>query len=136
MSTNSNDISTTDNRGNNNGKQVNDTLVQYIILRSDLKWPTGALITQCCHASSAALYLNINDEFTQKYFSNLDNMHKITLAAQNESDLIDLENKLKENLIQHKLWIEQPENIPTALATKPYPKYQIEKFFKKFKLFK
>ncbi len=24
--------------------------------------------------------------------------------------------------LAHKLWIEQPENVPTCLATKPYPK--------------
>jgi peptidyl-tRNA hydrolase len=120
------------------GQIVNKTLVQYIVLRSDLKWPLGALITQCCHASSAAFYLNLNDTdgHTQEYFKNLDSMHKITLAVNNEADLLDLDNDLKSNGIQCKLWIEQPECIPTALATKPYPKHEIEKFFKKFKLFK
>ncbi len=120
------------------GQIVNKTLVQYIVLRSDLKWPVGALITQCCHASTAAMYLNLHDSdgHTQEYLNNLDNMHKITLAANTEMELVSLDNNLKSNGIKCKLWIEQPENIPTCIATKPYPKHEIEKFFKKFKLFK
>jgi peptidyl-tRNA hydrolase len=26
-----------------------DTIVQYLLVRKDLKWPTGALIAQACH---------------------------------------------------------------------------------------
>ena len=37
--------------------------------------------------------------------------------------------------MDYKLWIEQPENYPTCLATKPYPRDEISKFFKKFKLY-
>lgn len=44
--------------------------------------------------------------------------------------------KLKENAIDHKLWIEQPENIPTCLAIKPYPKELVKKYVGKFKLYK
>jgi Peptidyl-tRNA hydrolase PTH2 len=32
--------------------------------------------------------------------------------------------------------MEQPENFPTCLATKPYYKSQVASFFKKLKLFK
>lgn len=34
------------------------------------------------------------------------------------------------------MWIEQPENIPTCIAIKPYLKDDVHKFVKKFKLFK
>lgn len=48
--------------------------------------------------------------------------------------------KLSETLsskgIDHKLWIEQPENIPTCIATRPYVKENIQENFKKFKLYK
>jgi hypothetical protein len=38
--------------------------------------------------------------------------------------------------IAAKLWIEQPENIPTALATKPGRKSKLAPFFKKAQLCK
>lgn len=58
------------------------------------------------------------------------------LKAPDEKKLNDLHLKLEESKIDHKLWIEQPENIPTCLVCKPYPKDDVSKFFKKFKLFK
>ncbi|XP_030747998.1 putative peptidyl-tRNA hydrolase PTRHD1 [Sitophilus oryzae] len=115
-------------------------LVQYVVIRGDilkdLKWPVGALITQACHAVAAVTHLYYNDEDTQLYFKDLDNMHKVVLEAPDEQSLIHLKTKLEENAIKHKLWIEQPENIPTCLAVKPYQKEEIQKYFKKFKLFK
>ena len=113
-----------------------DPIVQYIAMRSDLKWPKGALIAQCCHSSIAAIHLNYTDEQTQDYLTKLDSMHKIVVSVLNETDLLALSNQLKENEIKHKLWTEQPENYATCLATKPYNKSLIEKFFKAFKLFK
>ena len=57
------------------------TIVQYVILRRDLlkvyDWPIGALITQACHASSAALHLFYKHEDTQTYLNDIDNMHKV-----------------------------------------------------------
>lgn len=53
-----------------------------------------------------------------------------------ESSIKDLDNKLTENGIQHKLWIEKPENIPTCLVLKPYPKDEVQLYFKKLKLYK
>lgn len=116
--------------------ETNETIVQYIVLRKDLKWPLGALITQCCHASTSAIHLYNSDTQTQQYLNDLDRMHKIVLGIENLVDLDDLNKTLNENNVKFKLWIEQPENIPTCLATKPYPKTEIERFFKKFKLFK
>ena len=65
----------------NDIKQKVDFLVQYIVLRKDLNWPLGALIAQTCHASTAAMHLFSNDELTQSYFNNLDNMHKVVLGT-------------------------------------------------------
>ena len=58
------------------------------------------------------------------------------LQAPGQDELEKLSQDLSANQIDHKLWIEQPENCPTCLATKPYPKQQIQSFFKKLKLFK
>ncbi|KAK9884627.1 hypothetical protein WA026_007467 [Henosepilachna vigintioctopunctata] len=116
------------------------SIVQYVIVRSDLikelRWPVGAIIAQACHAVTAVTHLYCDDEHMKKYLDDLDNMHKIVLEVSNEKSIELLHNELEENGIKHKLWIEQPENIPTCLVVKPYPKEDVQKFFKKFKLFK
>lgn len=38
--------------------------------------------------------------------------------------------------IEHRLWLEQPENIPTALATKPYLRSVVAPHLKKLSLLK
>lgn len=117
-----------------------NTIVQYVVMRGDLLkelgWPVGALIAQGCHAVAATTHLFYDDEYTKQYLQNLDNMHKVVLEAPNEESLVKLKDKLIEANIKHKLWVEQPENIPTCLVSKPYPKEEVQKFFKKFKLFK
>ncbi|CAF0877059.1 unnamed protein product [Rotaria sordida] len=116
-------------------------IVQYILLRRDLKkmknYNDGAIITQACHASSAILFKTINDDLTKLYLSDLERMHKVVLGIDgNENDINELSNLLKQNSIEHYLWIEQPENIPTAIAVKPYYKKDIEHFFSKYKLYR
>ncbi|CAH2085403.1 unnamed protein product [Euphydryas editha] len=119
---------------------MSNTLVQYVLLRSDLLkdlgWSIGALVAQACHASTAVLHIFKEDEHTIQYLNDLDNMHKVVLEVPNEESLNKIAEKLKENSISHKLWIEQPENIPTCLAIKPYPKEEIKKYVGKFKLYK
>lgn len=114
-------------------------IVQYVVVRGDLlralQWPVGAVITQACHASSAALHIFRNDPATQQYLQDLDRMHKIVLEVKDEESLTQLAKRLTEDNIGHKLWIEQPENFPTCLATKPYVKSEVQEYFKKFKLF-
>lgn len=60
-------------------------LVQYIVVRSDLvhtlSWPLGAVISQACHAATAAIHLNYNDPDTQEYLAELDSMHKVVLQV-------------------------------------------------------
>ncbi|KAL1508925.1 hypothetical protein ABEB36_003744 [Hypothenemus hampei] len=116
------------------------TIVQYVVVRGDLlkelKWPIGALIAQACHAVTAVTHLYSEDEHTKSYLEDLNNMHKVVLEANNEDSIRDLSKALEENNIKHKMWIEQPENIPTCIAVKPYPKEEVQRYFKKFKLFK
>lgn len=115
-------------------------LVQYIVVRRDLldraDWSLGALITQACHASSAALFLFRECPQTQEYYGDLDRMHKVVLQVTNEVALTELSQKLTMNEIEFKLWIEQPENYPTSLATRPYPQNVIKPIFSGLKLFK
>jgi len=58
------------------------------------------------------------------------------LQAKNEAELAGIADALKGDKMDFKLWTEQPENTPTCLATKPYEKSDIQKYFKKLKLFK
>ena len=64
-------------------------LVQYVVVRKDLlkalKWPTGALFAQACHACTAVMHLFYNDENTQRYLVDLDRMHKVVLQVCNTS---------------------------------------------------
>ena len=56
-------------------------------------------------------------------------MHKVVLEVGGEADLVKVAEKLKEASVDHKLWVEQPENFPTCLAVKPYPKEVIIDYF-------
>ncbi|KAF5748086.1 hypothetical protein HS088_TW04G00035 [Tripterygium wilfordii] len=122
------------------GPPKEDVLVQYVVLRRDLidTWPLGSVVTQGCHASVYAIWFHKDDSHTAQYCSpeNIDSMHKVTLEVKGEAQILNLSDKLTAGGIAHKLWIEQPENIPTCLATKPYPKSSVSSFFKKLKLCK
>ena len=61
-------------------------------------------------------------------------MHKCVLGIESEENLKELHEKLKDNGIVHKLWIEQPENIPTCIALKAYEKETVQEYFKDLKL--
>eukprot|EP00798_Chlamydomonas_sp_ICE-L_P014669 gene14668-20704_t len=119
-----------------------DPIVQYVLLRRDLwqeqGWPLGSVVAQACHASVAAIWMHSDDALTMSYCApgNLDHMTKVVLEVKGEAQLRNLAAKLQEAGIAHKLWIEQPEDFPTCLATKPYPKSQVAAQFKKFNLCK
>ena len=38
--------------------------------------------------------------------------------------------------VPHKVWLEQPENLPTAIALKPSPRSAVAPLLKKYQLFK
>lgn len=111
-----------------------DTIVQYIVLRKDLKWSQGALISQACHASLAATWLARDEPDTAAYLADMDNMHKVVLGAESEAAVREVAAKLTEAGITHKLWVEMPEGIVTCLATRPVARSILQPFFKPFKL--
>lgn len=61
---------------------------------------------------------------------------QVVLEIKSEQQLANLSQKLQQEGIQHKLWVEQPENYPTCLATKPYRKSQAAAHFRKLQLCK
>ncbi|XP_006835298.1 PREDICTED: putative peptidyl-tRNA hydrolase PTRHD1 [Chrysochloris asiatica] len=116
-------------------------LVQYLVLRKDLSqapfsWPVGALVAQACHAATAALHVHRDHPHTAAYLRELGRMRKVVLEAPNESTLKELAETLQQKNIDHMLWLEQPENIATCIALRPYPKEEVNQYLKKFRLFK
>lgn len=67
-------------------------IVQYIIVNKDiitkLGWPLGAVIAQCCHATTAVGHLYKEDEAVKTYFDDIDNMHKVVLEVSNPSSIL------------------------------------------------
>ncbi|XP_032764976.1 putative peptidyl-tRNA hydrolase PTRHD1 [Rattus rattus] len=116
-------------------------LVQYLVLRKDLSqapfsWPTGALVAQACHAATAALHLHRDHPHTEAYLRELGRMRKVVLEAADETTLKELAETLQQKNVDHMLWVEQPENIATCIALRPYPKEEVSQYLKKFRLFK
>lgn len=109
-------------------------IVQYILVRTDLEWTKGAMIAQACHASVASIAQTLHSSSTCDYLKDLANMHKIILKADGKEDLLKIQAKLDEANIEHHLWIEQPENVPTCLAVAPQPKPLVQAIFKHLKL--
>ena len=64
------------------------------------------------------------------------NKHYNLFQAPDEPSLRQLSEKLTDAGIDHKLWLEQPENTPTCIAAKPYSKEHVQQYFKEFKLFR
>ena len=115
-------------------EQDDTTLVQYVVVRKDLKWPAGALIAQACHATTAAIWAHRDHVDTIAYCTNADDMHKIVLSAESASSLDDLASALSNAGVGHRRWIEQPENIVTCVASRPASRALLQPFFKAFRL--
>ena len=67
-------------------------LVQHVILRKDLtkapfSWPAGSMVAQGCHVVSKTLWELKDEHNVQVYMADIDNMHKVTLAAKDEEEL-------------------------------------------------
>lgn len=61
---------------------------------------------------------------------------QVVLEVKGEEQLRNVAAKLTEAGVRHKLWVEQPEDFPTCVATAPYPKSQVAPLLKKLKLCK
>ena len=110
------------------------TLVQYILIHRVKGYGVGALIAQGAHASSAALHLSREHADTISYLASLDTMHKIILEGPSAEALRDTSAALAAAGITHKLWVEQPEGLVTALASAPRARGLLRPLFAAFKL--
>ncbi|KAI8853029.1 hypothetical protein BC829DRAFT_383559 [Chytridium lagenaria] len=66
----------------------------------------------------------------------LQTMHKVVFETKDEKGLEKIAASLQEAGIIHHKWVEQPENIPTCIATGPYYRDEVQQYFKKCQLFK
>ena len=117
-----------------------DGLVQFVVVRRDLlktlEWPVGSVIAQACHACTAVAWEHRADPYVGAYLANTDSMHKVVKECKGEPQLKTLAEKLTAEGVDFKLWVEQPENMPTAIALKPYPRSQVAPLLKKYQLFR
>uniref|UniRef100_A0A1B0CL04 peptidyl-tRNA hydrolase n=2 Tax=Lutzomyia longipalpis TaxID=7200 RepID=A0A1B0CL04_LUTLO len=115
--------------------KMSENLVQYIIVRKDILKERGLyfIMAESCLACSSIHLNSHEDPATQKYFSDIDNMHKVVLGVDNETQLEKLVKDLQSKDIVFELRRSE-ENIPTCLAVKVYEKSQIAPLVKKLKL--
>ena len=82
QSVETNSVSTPDDAGAKAEETPADVLIQYVVRRRDLidSWPLGSVVTQGCHASVSAIWLNKDDPHTSDYCNphNIDSMHKVS----------------------------------------------------------
>ncbi|KAM0685614.1 peptidyl-tRNA hydrolase domain-containing protein 1 [Conglomerata obtusa] len=110
-------------------------LKQIILLRSDLKeFSKGALAAQAIHASIKAINQYFTDAATQEYLLDIDHMTTVILKTNNEGIRIIVE--FLTNRYDFVEWVEQPENLLTAIALKPcIIDETLDKFLRRFKLY-
>eukprot|EP00051_Salpingoeca_urceolata_P031754 m.12851 g.12851 ORF g.12851 m.12851 type:complete len:225 (+) comp4372_c0_seq1:194-868(+) len=117
-----------------------EVVVQHVVIRRDLLqlpgWTIGSVVSQACHATLAAVVTNQQDGDVQNYLADLDSMHTVALEIKSEQALRALASKLSQAGVPHYLWVEQPENFASCLATKPMQRGNIPKALRKLKLFK
>jgi hypothetical protein len=85
-------------------------------------------------ASTAAIHESAAEADTVAYLRDLNNMHKIVLEARSADQLQATSAALSAAGVAHKLWVEQPEAIPTCVATRPAARSLLKPFFNAFKL--
>ncbi|KAH8067676.1 aminoacyl-tRNA hydrolase [Aureococcus anophagefferens] len=120
--------------------EASDPLIQYVVLRRDLQesegWPLGALVAQGAHAAVAAVVESMGADDTRAYVAPeaLGSMTKAVLELKGEPQLRALSEKLAADGRAHHLWVEQPENVATCLATAPGRKSALAPHFRKCRL--
>jgi peptidyl-tRNA hydrolase len=121
---------------------MSDTLIQYVVVRKDLKRiGKHSPIAQGSHASVAAIATSLDSPDTQAYIKDLTNMRTVVLAVDDEAHILRLAEALTTANVAHHLWIEKiddwqdkPDMTPTALATSPKLKSTIACHFQDLKL--
>ncbi len=91
---------------------------QAIVIRKDLEWPLGPICAQASHVSNALMFEHgFSHPIVESYRSDIKNMKTVTFGISSEAKLTNLAAKVAadDSVISY-LWIEQPEDVPAALA--------------------
>ena len=121
-----------ENPENPSAASPTNPIVQYVVLRKDLGaslgWPLGSICAQAAHAAVAAVWEHRDHPDVEAYCAPdaIDGMRKVVLEVKGETQLVNLAAKLADAGVAHKLWTEQPENVPTCLATRPCRKDEVQ----------
>lgn len=115
-------------------------LVQYIVLNTERMtgWTRGAVCAQACHAAVAALATFATCQDTVAYTSpdTISSMAKVILEVSTDIEFASVISSLTDLALDHYVWHELPENVPTALALRPYRKIDIGQTLSRLKLYK
>ncbi|GKT24985.1 putative multi-domain containing protein [Aduncisulcus paluster] len=108
-----------------------------VIIRKDLDWPSGPIISQAVHASVKILEETKDRPETKEYLlkDNLPLMHTVILGVKSLTKLKNVKKKLDDGGIPSCIWIETPEMVETALGVAPSRKSDLAPFLKKLRLF-
>ena len=122
------------------GEEEKEVIVQYIIVRNDVyRNQERSFNTILQHTSSAAtsmIHKHYHHKYTRDYLKDGDDMRKKIFQVKDEKELSDLSNTLTLNNIDFKVWIKQPGNYATCIATRPYPVTDMSQHFKNVKIYK
>lgn len=110
-------------------------LVQIVVIRADLDWPPGALTAQGVHAALAVVHETATAPDTISYLNDTKNMTTRVYAAKNVADLEKFMRRCATAEVPAHLWMEQPENEPTAAAAAPVCNEVAKKLHKSLKFF-
>ena len=123
-----------------NGEEEKEVIVQYIIVRNDVyRNQERSFNTILQHTSSAAtsiIHKHYHHKNTREYLKDGDDMKKKIFQVNDIKELSTLANLLQSNSIDFRIWVKEPDNIATCLATRPYPVSEISKYFKNVKIYK
>jgi peptidyl-tRNA hydrolase len=99
-------------------------LVQYVLVRKDLKLGAGVIAAQVAHACVAAVWESRDSQRTQAYCApgNIGSMHKVVLGVESLDEIERVASVLAAHSppIAFYKWLEEPEMVTTALATAPF----------------
>ncbi|KND02485.1 uncharacterized protein SPPG_02947 [Spizellomyces punctatus DAOM BR117] len=77
-----------------------EPLTVFIALRKDLQkdlgWPTGSIVTQACHASTAVIWRWREDPDVVEYLGDLERMHKVTYEVLRYTFIVARSHELNE----------------------------------------
>lgn len=110
-------------------------LKQVIFVKCDLKtFSKGAIAVQAVHAAVKAIEVYKNDADTIQYLANIDSMTTLLLKF-TENDTKNIKGYLDKNHAYIE-WIENPEQILTAIALRPCViACELDNFLRQYKLY-